>query len=185
MAHQGHGAMGSRIWLLAALALVSLMTTAAKAQVVPPSDLPGLERQRFIEPPAAQSQPAGPVVTLPSTVAPPGADKVFVLVQDVKVTGSTVYDKKQLAELYAGMVGQRVSLAAVYALPQQLSPDGAIVPIEVIEGYIDKVEWPPQLHRYRDFFTAYAAKITAARPVNIRTIERYLLLAGDLPGLKF
>ena len=198
--------MGSRIWLLAALALVSLMTTAAKAQVVPPSDLPGRERQRFIEPPAAQSQPAGPVVTLPSTVAPPGADKVFVLVQDVKVTGSTVYDKKQLAELYAGMVGQRVSLAAVYALaqkitskygndgyvlsraivpPQQLSPDGAIVHIEVIEGYIDKVEWPPQLHRYRDFFTAYAAKITAARPVNIRTIERYLLLAGDLPGLKF
>ena len=39
--------------------------------------------------------------------------------------------------------------------------------------------------RYRDFFTAYAAKITARRPANIRTIERYLLLAGDLPGLKF
>ena len=28
-------------------------------------------------------------------------------------------------------------------------------------------------------------RITAERPVNIRTIERYLLLAGDLPGLKF
>ena len=198
--------MRSRIWLLAALALVSLMTTAAKAQVVPPSDLPGRERQRFIQPQAPQSQPAGPVVTLPSTVAPAGADKVFVLVEGVEVTGSTVYDKKQFAELYAGMVGQRVSLAAVYALaqkitsrygndgyvlsraivpPQQLSPNGAIVHIEVIEGYIDRVEWPPQLHRYRDFFTAYAAKITAARPVNIRTIERYLLLAGDLPGLKF
>ena len=27
--------------------------------------------------------------------------------------------------------------------------------------------------------------IAAERPVNIRTIERYLLLAGDLPGLKF
>ena len=143
---------------------------------------------------------------MPSTVAPAGADKVFVLVEGVEVTGSTVYDKKQFAELYAGMIGQRVSLAAVYALaqkitsrygndgyvlsraivpPQQLNPNGAIVHIEVIEGYIDRVEWPPQLHRYRDFFTAYAAKITAARPVNIRTIERYLLLAGDLPGLKF
>ena len=104
------------------------------------------------------------------------------------------------------MVGQRVPLTAVYALaqkitskygndgyvlsraivpPQQLSPDGAIVHIDVVEGYIDKVEWPRQLARYRDFFTAYAAKITAQRPVNIRTIERYLLLAGDLPGLKF
>ena len=62
---------------------------------------------------------------------------------------------------------------------------GAVVHIEVVEGYIDKVEWPRQLARYRDFFTDYAAKITARRPVNIRTIERYLLLAGDLPGLKF
>ena len=28
-------------------------------------------------------------------------------------------------------------------------------------------------------------RITRERPANIRTIERYLLLAGDLPGLKF
>src|SRR4029077_18288711 len=69
--------------------------------------------------------------------------------------------------------------------PQQLDPKGAIVQIEVVEGYIDKVEWPTQLSRYYDFFSDYAAKITAQRPVNIRTIERYLLLAGDLPGLKF
>lgn len=198
--------MGSRTRLLAALALLSVMTTAATAQVIPPSDLPGRERQRFIQPPAPQAQPAGPVVTLPSTVAPEGADKVFVLVQGVAITGSTVYDKKRFAELYNGMVGQRVPLTAIYALaqkitskygndgyvlsravvpPQELSPDGAIVHIEVIEGYIDKVEWPKQLLHYRDFFTAYAAKITAQRPVNIRTIERYLLLAGDLPGLKF
>ena len=60
-----------------------------------------------------------------------------------------------------------------------------MVQIEVVEGYIDKVAWPPQLSRYHDFFTDYAAKITAQRPANIRTIERYLLLAGDLPGLKF
>jgi len=59
------------------------------------------------------------------------------------------------------------------------------VRIQIVEGYIDKVEWPPQLSRYRDFFNAYAAKITAQRPINVRTIERYMLLAGDLPGLKF
>ena len=36
-----------------------------------------------------------------------------------------------------------------------------------------------------DFFSYYALRITSERPANIRTIERYLLLAGDLPGLKF
>ena len=198
--------MGSRVALVAALALVSLMTAAARAQVVPPSEQPGRERQRFIQPPAAQAQPGGPVVTLPSTVAPKGAEKVFLLVRGVKITGSTVYQPKDFAPLYRGWVGRRVSLAAVYALaqeittkygndgyvlsravvpPQQLNQSGAIVHIEIVEGYIDKVAWPPQLSRYHDFFTDYAAKITAQRPVNIRTIERYLLLAGDLPGLKF
>jgi hemolysin activation/secretion protein len=198
--------MGSRKWMLAALALLSLMTTVANAQVVPPSDQPGRERQRFIQPPTPQSQPAGPTVTLPSTVAPKGAENVFLLVRGVRITGSTVYQPKDLAPLYKDLVGQRVSLAAVYALaqaittkygndgyvlsravvpPQQLDPKGAVVHIEIVEGYIDRVEWPPQLSRYHDFFTDYAAKITAQRPVNVRTIERYLLLAGDLPGLKF
>ena len=69
--------------------------------------------------------------------------------------------------------------------PQQLDPNGAVVRIQVVEGYIDKVEWPALLAAYVDFFSDYAAKITAERPANIRTIERYLLLAGDLPGLKF
>jgi hemolysin activation/secretion protein len=198
--------MGSRAWLLVFLALASTMTTAARAQVIPPSDQPGRERERFVQPPTPQVQPAGPTVTLPSTVAPKGAEKVFLVVRGVEITGSTVYGPKELAPLYAELVGRRVSLAAVYALaqritarygddgyvlsraivpPQQLDPKGAVVHIEVIEGYIDKVEWPKELDRYEDFFTAYAAKITAQRPINIRTIERYLLLAGDLPGLKF
>ena len=43
----------------------------------------------------------------------------------------------------------------------------------------------PRSRKYRDFFTHYTAMITAQRPVNVRTIERYLLLAGDLPGLHF
>jgi hemolysin activation/secretion protein len=198
--------MGFRTWLLVLLALASTMTTAARAQVIPPSEQPGRERERFIEPPTPQSQPGGPVVTLPSTVAPKGAERVLLLVRGVEIAGSTVYSRAQLTPLYAGLVGHRVSLAAVYALaqeitskygndgyvlsraivpPQQLDPKGAVVHIEIIEGYVDKVEWPKRLERYQDFFTHYAAKITGQRPANIHTIERYLLLAGDLPGLKF
>jgi hemolysin activation/secretion protein len=60
-----------------------------------------------------------------------------------------------------------------------------VIRIQVVEGYVSHVEWPSSLSRYRTFFADYAAKITAERPANIRTMERYLLLAGDLPGLKF
>ncbi len=191
--------------VIAALAMVAVPFVAV-AQVIPPSEQPGRQQERFTQPPVPQAQPAGPAVVLPSTVAPKGAEKTFIRVRGVRIVGSSVYTEAQLAPLYAGLIGRRVTLATVYELaqritakygndgyvlsravvpPQQLDPKGAIVHIEVVEGYIDKVEWPPQLSRYRDFFSYYAAKITAQRPANIRTIERYLLLAGDLPGLKF
>jgi hemolysin activation/secretion protein len=191
--------------VLAGLAIAAIPVVAF-AQIIPPSELPGRERERFIAPPAAQAQPAGPAIALPSTVAPKGAENVFLLVRGVRISGSTVYSAEQLAPLYADLINQRVPLTAIYSLAQritakygsdgyvlsravvpqqQLNPNGAVVEIDVIEGYIDKVEWPKELSRYRDFFTAYAAKITAQRPANIHAIERYLLLAGDLPGLKF
>ena len=61
----------------------------------------------------------------------------------------------------------------------------AVVRIQIIEGYVDKVVWPAVVAKYRDFFSYYTARIIADRPANIRTIERYLLLAGDLPVLNF
>jgi hemolysin activation/secretion protein len=61
-----------------------------------------------------------------------------------------------------------------------------VIRIQVVEGYVDQVVWPVEkLARYRDFFSDYTARIVADRPANIRTLERYLLLANDLPGLKF
>ena len=188
-----------------ALALV-VFTTAAVAQVIPPSAQPGRERERFTEPVAPQAEPGGAAISLPSTVAPKGAEHIKVLVRDVHIVGMTVYTQEQLAPLYADLIGHQVTLQAVYDLaqkvttkygndgyvisraivpPQQLNPGGATVQIQVIEGYVDKVEWPHSLDKFRDFFSYYTARITAERPSNIHTIERYLLLAGDLPGLKF
>ena len=191
--------------IAAALALVSV-SFAAIAQVVPPSDLPGRQRERFELPTVPLAQPGGPVITQPGVDAPPGAAETRLVIRQIKVVGSTVYSAEQLAELYADLVGETVTLKDVYDLagritakygtdgyvlsraivpPQQLDPNGAVLRIQVVEGYIEKVEWPPQLATYVDFFSDYAARITAERPANIRTIERYLLLAGDLPGLKF
>ena len=189
-----------------ALALAMVAFPIAAIAQIPPSEQPGRERERFIEPPVPRAQPRGPVVTLPSTVAPEGAARIALTIKDVRIVGGTVYTAEQLRETYAGFVGQRVTLQTVYDIaqritakygkdgyvlsravvpPQQLSPRGAVVRIQIVEGYIDKVEWPAAVAKYRDFFSAYAAKIIADRPANIRSLERYLLLASDLPGLKF
>lgn len=125
-------------------------------------------------------------------------------VAEVRVVGATAYSAAELASLSKDLVGRTVALSAVYDLaqritakygsdgyvlsravvpPQNLEPSGAVVTIQVIEGYVDRVEWPVTLARYRDFFSDYTAKITAERPSNVRTVMRYLLLAGDLPGI--
>ncbi len=188
-----------------ALAMVSVSVTAV-AQIVPPSDQPGRERFRFETPAAPLAQPGGPIIALPGVDAPPGAAETTLVIRQIRIVGATVYSAEQFAELYADLIGETVTLKAVYDLagritakygadgyvlsraivpPQQLDPKGAVVRIQVVEGYVEKVEWPPQLASYVNFFSDYAARITAERPANIRTIERYLLLAGDLPGLKF
>jgi len=189
----------------AALALVSFPTLATAQVVIPGGDLPGQERQRFQEPQAPQAQPRGTVITLPSTIAPAGAATVKLVIREVEIVGSTVYSPDDFAPLYEDLLGQEVSLQVVYDLaqritakygqagyilsravvpPQNLQAHGAVVRIQVVEGYIDRVVWPEKLSRYRNFFTDYEAKIVADRPANIRTLERYLLLLGDLPGFK-
>lgn len=192
--------------LLAVLAILCLPATAV-AQVVPPNEQPGRERQRFQEPIAPRAQPGGEAISLPSATAPAGADAIKLTIRKVVVTGATVYGDADFAPLYADLLNHEVPLSAVYDLarritekygaagyvlsravvpPQNLGRHGATIRIQVVEGYVDKVVWPEQqLARYRDFFTDYAAKIIADRPTNVRSIERYLLLANDLPGLRF
>src|SRR5256714_3501144 len=189
-----------RCRLLAVLALLFLPVTAV-AQAIPPGAQPGRERERFVEPPTPRAQPGGTTITLPSTVAPAGAASIKLTISRIVITGATVYSEADLAPLYADLVGGEVSLAAVYELarritakygaagyvlsravvpPQNFSPRGAVVRIQVVEGYVDKVVWPEKLTRYRDFFTDYSARIVADRPPTIRTLDRYFLLAIHL-----
>jgi hemolysin activation/secretion protein len=191
---------------IAVAAMAMLCASLPARAQIPGSDLPGRDRQRFEQPPAPLAQPGGPRIALPSTVAPPGADKITLTLAHVVITGSTVYRPQDFDPLYADLIGHTITLAAVYDIaaritakygadgyvlsraivpPQELSPGGATIRLQVIEGYVDRVEWPPALSKYRDFFSYYADRIIADRPANIRTLERYLLLAGDLPGLKF
>ena len=189
----------------AALTL-ALLPVCAVAEVSR-GDLPGRERERFVEPPAARAQPGGDSISLPSTVAPAGAESIKLTVSRVVVSGATVYDAAEFAPLYADLIGPEIPLTAVYELarritakygaagyvlsravvpPQNLGRHGAVIRIQVVEGYVDQVVWPAEkLAKYRDFFSDYTARIVADRPANIRTLERYLLLANDLPGLRF
>src|ERR1043166_4114806 len=162
-------ARGCRIMAMAAAAML-FASLSALAQV-PPGDLPGRERGRFEIPEGPRAQPGGSPIKLPSTVAPPGADKIILVLRSVRLTGNTVYSAQDLAGLYAEFVGKTITLAQVYDIaaritakygkdgyvlsravvpPQELTPKGADVTLQIVEGYIDKVEWPASLAAYRE-----------------------------------
>ena len=73
----------------------------------PRSDLPGRERERFVEPAAPRAQAGGDTISLPSTVAPAGAERIVLTVARVVVSGATVYDAAEFAPLYADLLGAR------------------------------------------------------------------------------
>ena len=139
-------------------------------------------------------------------MAPESAAKVRLLIKSITVEGSTVYSAEDLAPLYADLIGHEVSAADVYGIankiaakygqdgylvaravvvPQAVDANGAAIRIRVVEGYIEAVEWPAEAEHYRDLSAACLDKIKAERPARIKTIERCLLLANDLPGLTF
>ena len=197
--------LGRAVALSAVLAFVSGFD--AFAQVVPPSVDPGRIPQRFEEAPTAKSLPRVGGVQLPSTVPPANAAKITLTVSRFEITGSTVYGPGAFADLVDPLRNRTIPLTEVYALaaritarygqdgyvlsraivpPQNLATHNAVVRIEIVEGYVDAVMWPQGLkERYRDFFSDYEARIVESRPANIKVIERYLLLASDLPGLIF
>lgn len=186
-------------------AFISPFALAAHAQTLPPGDEPGRIEQRF----TPQAVPrAGLAIRqgLESTVPPDKAEKIRLTLRAIHFEGNTALSSAELRDLYAAEIGKTISLRDVFQIaarvtarygkagytlsraivpPQELNQKNATVTIRIIEGYVDNVVWPPEVSRYRDLFSDYSAEITAERPVRVQTIERYLLIANDLPGLHF
>ena len=203
----GMRAIAVAVAMVSASCAAVAQTVPSASQLVPPSDQPGRERERFERPPVPLAQPGGPAIAVPGIEAPPGAAR------DHARHPANSHHRRDGLHLRAvaralcrphrpeGHAAGRSTISPGASPPNTAAtatcsrapscrrrtsiPTAPSSASEVVEGYIEKVEWPAKLARYRDFFSDYAAKITAERPVNIRTIERYLLLAGDLPGLKF
>lgn len=120
----------------------------------------------------------------------------------VNVTGATVYEVRDFARLYEDFLGRRISnveiekiLARItekyrkdgYFLSTALAPaqdlSFGILNIQVIEGYIDRVDFKGEKPGRPGFFRDWAQKITRSSPAKLAEIERVILLISDLPGI--
>jgi hemolysin activation/secretion protein len=140
----------------------------------------------------------------PALTPPIGAENLDILVGDVRVDGAF----SELASLTAAKVreirGKRVSVAQIYAFaqsieqiyaqagytlarvvvpPQKLVDQGTVV-IVVVDGFIEAIDVTGVPERIRSVVVARLSFLIGLRRLKRAAIERGLLVAGNMPGLK-
>jgi hemolysin activation/secretion protein len=139
--------------------------------------------------------------------APAGADKVHFTLTELRLEGVTAYKESELQEIYEKYIGQTVSLADIYSIAAELTAkyrndgyiltqiivppqtiDAGIVRLRVVEGTIDKVHITGKTgeeEKDLSLMRRYASQVIhPGRPLNIKELERALLLINDLPGVE-
>ncbi|MCC7427669.1 MAG: ShlB/FhaC/HecB family hemolysin secretion/activation protein [Alphaproteobacteria bacterium] len=149
--------------------------------------------------------PPLPGLVLPqarSGETPAGAETVRFTPRAITVQGVTVYPRAEIEAMTRPLIGREVPASEIFALAQAIErkyrEDGyfltlAIVPqqritngavqIRIVEGYIDNVRVEGDVGPVQELIERFAARISLSRPTNIRDVERYLLLADDIPGI--
>ena len=134
-------------------------------------------------------------------VAPQGSEQIRFELREIRIEGNTRYDKAVLESYYQHMLGKQVSLAELvdlanrltakyrqdgYLLTQVVVPEQSIeggkVRLQVIEGYLEHVQIKGTVDGPRVRVEELLAPLTEKRPLDADTLERGLLLVGDLPG---
>ena len=192
-----------RVSIVLALWLTGLLPCGA--QTVPAVPAPRLPQDVAREPqPAARDGILQIDQERQAEQAPPGAQSVRLQLEAIELRGNTVWPQAHFEPLWAGLLGREISLDQVfqvaarisaayrdagYALSQALVPQqdisqaGARVRIRVAEGHVAQIVLSadaPAAQRIGRML----APIRAERPLTLATLERCLLLVGDLPGLR-
>jgi hemolysin activation/secretion protein len=141
-------------------------------------------------------------VPLPAADPPPGSEGIRFRLRELTLEGVTIYSSESWGADFSRLLGQRVSLADIYAFaaaltaryrndgyilsrvivpPQTIDTvEGGVIRLQAVEGFIAEVRFegdaPGRLLR------AHGEQIKAERPLKAATLERFLLLMNDQPG---
>lgn len=174
----------------------------ALAQTPPVLQAPPAPLARPVQPPVEPGVIPGPATPGPTPV-PAGAERIPVTPVAIDLEGNTVYSASQLAPLIQPLIGKPTTAAEIFQLaaklerkyhddgyflamvvvPPQRVADGRIR-LRVYEGSISNVVVEGDAGPVMDQARAYLGKISNKQAVNLRDIERYLLLTQDIPGVK-
>lgn len=195
-----------RKWWIACvcgLALGVLPFYDGQAQSIPSTVDPGQVEKRFDlkDLPKVRTKIVIPQVMDDAPIE--GAESITFDLTAIEIEGATALSDEGVRWFYRSLIGETVSLDEVYeatrqlteyyrqggfvlsraVIPAQRVQDG-VVKIKVIEGYVSRVTFEGDIQGSKSLLEGYASHITEARPLNAGTLEHYLLLMDDLPGVE-
>jgi hemolysin activation/secretion protein len=185
--------------ILEAAIAVASMAAAQPVPVVPANPVPQGS-------PIPRVLPPVPPSVAPGTVLPPSSAQGAevpnrpVRVTSVEVEGVTAYPQPEIAQLADGLVGPAVPLpqidAARQAIVQRYRADGYVLTtvaahldnngrlrLVVTEGRIASVRLDGDIGPAGDQVLRFLNRLTEKQPIDTVALERYLLLAQDVPGV--
>jgi hemolysin activation/secretion protein len=187
--------------------LIPILPNTAFSQVAAPAAQQDSHiRDRFNPSPEPQTQPLPPVAHGQPVKPYAEYEKLRFVPARIVVDGVTALSADEIAAAKAPLEGHEITLADIYRLadkltvkyradgyvlsriivpPQHFSEDRPTIHLQAVEGSVNEAKWPAKAASYPDFFAAWSEKLTSDKPLKIGTLERYLLLANDLPGLTF
>jgi hemolysin activation/secretion protein len=135
---------------------------------------------------------------------PAGTERLSFIVGHVAIKGTFPELDATIRALVHGLEGHRVTVAQVYefanaveqayaragyilvrvTVPQQKLNDHGRLLIVIVDGFVEKVRVDNVPDRVRALVTARMASLVGRRHIKLDEIERRLLTAGDVPGLR-
>jgi len=138
----------------------------------------------------------------PKIEVPAKLRKVKFILQKMVIKGSTLYNKDRFSKLFKKYIRKQISLGHVYEIAQTITNmyrhdgyilskavvrsqqvDKGIIRIDIIEGFVGKVNIQGDVAGPRKLLNSYRKILLNSKPLLAKDLERYLLLIDDLPGL--
>lgn len=189
--------------LLMAVSGLALMWGPAFAQSTSPLNAPAPGTVLSPPPPAPELRKREVPELQEDLGLPDGSQKVLNFkISKVRVVGATVIDNEQIEAQFADLLNREITAGelraaldganqlyadAGYALgrvyvPVQVVQDGTLI-IRAVEGFVGEINITAEDPAVRHMIEEYSRQIVAEKPLRAATLERYLLLINDIPGV--
>lgn len=192
---------------LASIAVAAcLIETQAYADVLPGAAMPE-QVSRSLKQQQIQQQPTGVAPTLKNedekeaVPLSPEVQKLKFKLIKIKLEGNKKFSSKEIEKIYASSLGKTITVAELFTIVQNITNfyrnngyiiSRAILPpqhvksgtvtVQIIEGYLDKVDVTGKPNGARCIVKDYGQNIAKAKPLDIARMEKYLTLANEIPG---